>query len=250
MSTTYNFAHISDTHTDFRYEEGANADCDLPMCCRATDGTPASDSAKAGRWGNYRCDLPNHTFQAALNDLKTHDFDFIVWTGDQAPHDIWNWTESEVLDYITQNSLEIAKVFEETDIPVYPTLGNHGCFPDNVINFSNADWITKVAASAWSAWLPPSSLEQIKAKGGAYSVRNEKHNLRVISLNTNACNTENWWLLANVTDPGGQITFLQSELEKAEAAGEQAFVMGHIAPCLSQCLSHWSYHYSTLLERF
>jgi hypothetical protein len=30
--------HLSDIHIDFDYAEGSNAQCDLPICCRAANG--------------------------------------------------------------------------------------------------------------------------------------------------------------------------------------------------------------------
>ena len=54
--------------------------------------------------------------------------------------------------------------------------------------------------------------------------------LRIISLNTNTCNTQNWWMLVNMTDPDNELQWLISELQDAEDSGDKVHLIGHIAP--------------------
>lgn len=65
---------LSDTHVDPHYREGALADCELPLCCRATSGVAAAGKRTAGRWGDYgRCDAPVALLENALQHIaKTH----------------------------------------------------------------------------------------------------------------------------------------------------------------------------------
>lgn len=65
---------LSDTHVDPHYREGALADCELPLCCRATSGVAAAGKRTAGRWGDYgRCDAPVDLLENALQHIaKTH----------------------------------------------------------------------------------------------------------------------------------------------------------------------------------
>jgi sphingomyelin phosphodiesterase len=49
-------------------------------------------------------------------------------------------------------------------------------------------------------------------KNGFYSVYLEKFNLKIISLNTQAGNDDNWFLLRDPTDPGGQLEWMEAEL--------------------------------------
>jgi sphingomyelin phosphodiesterase len=72
----------------------------------------------------------------------------------------------------------------------------------------------------------------------------------VISLNTNACNNQNFYFIRNVTDPGGTIEFLRGELAKAEAAKELVYLIGHISSAMGSCLPTWAEHYVTLVERY
>ena len=88
---TFNVAHISDLHIDFDYVEGTNAYCDEQLCCHEANGPANSTETAAGYWGAYNnCDIPPRTLRAALEDMKNREFDFIVWTGDNPPHEIWN----------------------------------------------------------------------------------------------------------------------------------------------------------------
>lgn len=51
--------HITDTHYDPHYREGADAECADPVCCRVKQGFPEIPEQGAGRWGDYRdCDSP------------------------------------------------------------------------------------------------------------------------------------------------------------------------------------------------
>ena len=66
--------HISDTHIDFEYVPGTNADCDRPLCCRRIDGLASTKDAGAGFWGDTRkCDTPSWTFKNLLATLKEQE---------------------------------------------------------------------------------------------------------------------------------------------------------------------------------
>ena len=43
----------------------------------------------------------------------------------------------------------------------------------------------------------------------------------MISLNMNFCNSGNWWLLINTTDPAGMLDWLITELQDAENKGDK-----------------------------
>jgi hypothetical protein len=56
--------HISDIHIDFEYQEGSPTHCDFPICCR--NNGPAQfigAYSKAGKWGDYNCDIPHATMK-------------------------------------------------------------------------------------------------------------------------------------------------------------------------------------------
>ena len=65
--------HLSDTHFDPYYQEGSNAACSEPLCCRITDGLPSQPSNGAGRWGDYRkCDTPKQTIESMFHHIANY----------------------------------------------------------------------------------------------------------------------------------------------------------------------------------
>lgn len=57
---------------------------------------------KAGYWGSLAgCDLPVQTFDLFLNEIKKYNLDFIIWTGDNTAHDIWQQTQSYNINFTT-----------------------------------------------------------------------------------------------------------------------------------------------------
>lgn len=67
---TFKVLHLSDTHYDPYYAEGSNANCDEPLCCRLSNGKPATPNDAAGRWGDYRnCDSPKRTIDNMLDHI-------------------------------------------------------------------------------------------------------------------------------------------------------------------------------------
>lgn len=74
------------------------------------------------------------------------------------------------------------------------------------------------------------------------------NNLRIISLNTQAGNNQNWFLLENPTDPGGQLEWLESELRKAEEENYFIWIIGHVHP--KSTVNEWIMRYNALVDRY
>lgn len=72
------------------------------------------------------------TFELFLKDLEKLDLDFIIWTGDNTPHDIWRQTQSYNLNFTTIIS---NKLRNHTKAIVIAAMGNHESFPVNVYNY-------------------------------------------------------------------------------------------------------------------
>ncbi|KAE8749617.1 hypothetical protein FOCC_FOCC003605 [Frankliniella occidentalis] len=246
---------LSDTHVDPHYKEGSLADCDLPLCCRASSGPVAAGKRTAGPWGDYgRCDAPVKLLENTLQHIaKAHpDLDGILWTGDLQPHDIWNQTREESLHILRLTTDLILKTFP--GVPVFPALGNHEAVPVNSFSPSSVkgrfsmNWLYDEVASQWSHWLPANQTGLVR-RGAFYSVL-FKPGLRVVSINTNFCNDKNWWLLLNSDDPDQELHWLVEELHRAEVAGEKVLVVGHIPPGTPECRSVWSRNLDEILFRY
>ncbi|XP_049514206.1 sphingomyelin phosphodiesterase [Dermacentor silvarum] len=249
------FLHITDTHVDLRYSEGSRADCPEPLCCREENGKAHwLANIPAGHWGALRkCDLPAKTFENMLQTVRDyHKVDYVIWTGDMVPHDVWNTSREGNIAVTKYTADAIAKFLP--GVPVFPAVGNHeghpaNCFPppEEKGNMS-ASWIFDALADQWSRWLPPSATDTIR-RAGYYSAR-PYPGLKIISVNTNYCSTLNWWLLINATDPAQQLAWLVNELHESETKGEKVHIIAHIPPGVSDCLHVWSENYHRILERY
>lgn len=252
---TFKVLHLSDTHFDPYYQEGTNADCKEPLCCRLTNGPALSPQSAAGRWGDYRkCDTPRRTVDHMLQHISsTHpDIDYILWTGDLPPHDVWNQTREENLMVLKETVAQLTDTFP--GIPIFPALGNHESAPVNsfpppfIKNDFAISWLYDEVDSQWRQWLP-SSVSNTVRRGAFYSVL-VRPGFRIISLNMNYCNNKNWWLLLNSTDPAKELQWFIYELQSAEFSGEKVHVIGHIPPGHSDCLKVWSRNYYHIINRY
>ncbi|XP_026472938.1 sphingomyelin phosphodiesterase-like [Ctenocephalides felis] len=248
--------HISDTHYDPYYAEGSNADCNEPLCCRLTNGPSLTPGGGAGRWGDYRkCDTPKRTVDHMLKHItETHqDIDYILWTGDLPPHDVWNQTREENLKILKETVKQMSDVFP--GIPIFPALGNHESAPVNSFpppyvrqRDSAIAWLYDELDAQWRRWLPASVSHTVR-RGAFYSVL-VRPGFRVISLNMNYCNNKNWWLLLNSTDPATELQWFIYELQSAEFSGEKVHIIGHIPPGHADCLKVWSRNYYKIIARY
>ncbi|XP_050420367.1 sphingomyelin phosphodiesterase isoform X2 [Adelges cooleyi] len=249
--------HLSDTHFDPYYQEGTNAACNEPLCCRLTNGPAADHQSRAGRWGDYRkCDTPKRTVDNMLQHIVANhaDIDYIIWTGDLPAHDIWNQTREENLAILKETVQQLLTMFP--GVPIFPALGNHESVPVNsfppssVVNTPEygIDWLYSELDTQWRRWLPGSVSRTIK-RGAFYSVL-VRPGFRIVSLNMNYCNNKNWWLLMNSTDPVKELQWFIYELQNAEFSGEKVHVLGHIPPGHPDCLKVWSRNYYAIISRY
>ncbi|XP_063616721.1 sphingomyelin phosphodiesterase isoform X1 [Cydia splendana] len=255
-AATFKVLQISDTHFDPYYAEGANAECNEPLCCRASNGPAVTPGGGAGRWGDYRkCDTPKRTIDHMLKHIAdTHtDIDYILWTGDLPPHDVWNQTKEENLKVLQETVAQMSDMFP--GVPIFPALGNHesspvNSFPPPYISSpeSNIAWLYDELDAQWRRWLPAGVSHTVR-RGAFYSVL-VRPGFRIISLNMNYCNNKNWWLLLNSTDPATELQWLIYELQSAEFSGEKVHIIGHIPPGHSDCLKVWSRNYYAIINRY
>ncbi|XP_050359570.1 sphingomyelin phosphodiesterase isoform X3 [Nymphalis io] len=253
---TFKVLQISDTHFDPYYAEGANAECNEPLCCRASSGPALTPGGGAGRWGDYRkCDTPKRTIDHMLKHIAdTHtDIDYILWTGDLPPHDVWNQTKEENLKVLQETVAQMSDMFP--GVPIFPALGNHESSPVNSFpppyissSESNIAWLYNELDAQWRRWLPAGVSHTVR-RGAFYSVL-VRPGFRIISLNMNYCNNKNWWLLLNSTDPATELQWFIYELQSAEFNGEKVHIIGHIPPGHSDCLKVWSRNYYAIINRY
>ena len=180
QSSPIRILHLTDIHLDHEYVEGTPTDCGMFICCRKD----VTGSGKAGHYGSYNCDLPVVTLRFLTEHLRQLDPqpDFVVYTGDNPTHKIWNKTWQGQLA-----STDFIVDFLSTNLPnltIYPTLGNHEAFPDNLYYPPTYANFTAAIADFWNRWVafPEDASETIRA-GGYYSVLIQP-GLRLLSINT------------------------------------------------------------------
>ncbi|KAK7091157.1 sphingomyelin phosphodiesterase-like [Littorina saxatilis] len=252
-SPTVRVLHLTDIHLDTLYSAGSKATCGEPLCCRADDGQPDTGGPGAGYYGDYRnCDTPAWTLEGLFTHLAKQQFDYILWTGDLPAHNIWNQSRSDQTGMLRNLTAMVKKYFP--DKPVFPALGNHesspvNSFPPSEIKGNQSiSWLYDALADTWAAWLPAETLDTIRT--GAYYSVSPYPGLRVVSVNTNACNNMNWWLFFNETDPDGQLAWLIKTLQKAENNKEKVHIIGHIPPGIDDCLEMWSRNFYKIVDRY
>lgn len=209
--STLSILHLADLHIDINYKPGSNAKCGRPLCCR--DGSPEPGDLGAGFWGDYRtCDIPKWTAESILNYIVQNEqqIDFIYFTGDIAPHDVWQQTQSKDLNEISFTTHLLKQTFPNKKI--YPCVGNHEAAPPGLFSTNNMTWLYSVLASQWidQFGLDQQTRDTI-LKGGYYTTLIAPK-FRLISLNMNYCTEENYWLFINSTDPLGQLQWVTTNI--------------------------------------
>ncbi|EDO31208.1 predicted protein, partial [Nematostella vectensis] len=178
--------------------------------------------------------------------------DYVLWTGDIPPHNIWNQSRNAQLKSL-DNAVDLILHYLP-GVKVFPAIGNHegspvNSFPPPSITDENSNsWLRNELAKDWGNWLPEYTMSTIK-KGAFYSVLVSK-GLRIVSINMNYCNNMNWWLLLDSIDPAGQLQWLVDTLQESEDNGEKVHIIGHIPPGSSDCLKAFSWNYYSIINRY
>ncbi|EEB20402.1 sphingomyelin phosphodiesterase, putative [Pediculus humanus corporis] len=247
--------HLTDTHWDTKYEEGTWAECRLPLCCRKENVLPDGKATKAGKYGGWKCDIPEETFDDMLRHVvKQHpDLDYVLWTGDIPPHDIWDQGKDDNVQMLKKTVAKLKSAFPKT--PIYPALGNHESVPPNMfpVPDKNAlenpmDWLYKELSIEWEAWLPENSTETVRK--GAFYTALVRPGLRLVSMNMNYCYSFNWWLLLNNVDPLNELHWLATLLQESENKKESVHIIGHVPPGNKDCLKMWQTNYYKIISRY
>ncbi|KAK7063315.1 Sphingomyelin phosphodiesterase [Halocaridina rubra] len=253
---TLKVLHLADTHLDPFYLPGSNADCHNHLCCRADSGVPEFPEAGAWFWGDYRhCGSPRWM----LEDMLTHivnqhpDISYIIWTGDVVPHNKWSTTNEFNTQVVKETNDMMIHFFP--DIPIFPVAGNHEMNPlDSFPNPEDypeelsAEWLYEAMVDQWSRIVPGMDNATV-LYGGFYSVL-LKPAFRIISINSMFGYSSNLWLIENSTDVAFELQWLESELGKAEDAGELVHLLGHVPAGLIETERTWSREYNRIVQRY
>jgi sphingomyelin phosphodiesterase len=89
-------------------------------------------------------------------------------------------------------------------------MGNHESFPVNVYDYQGdrESMLIGGLAEAWKQWLDQQAYDMLRTKGFFSIELPGLNNLKIISLNTQAQNNLNFFLLKDSTDPGNMLQWL------------------------------------------
>lgn len=227
--------------------------CADPLCCREENGQAKTQSEAAGFWGYQgKCDIPLRTLdlfvETVVNEIKP---DFIIWTGDNPPHNPWAKNKDEVYN-ITKIFTDLLYEKYQYKSPVFVSLGNHEENIADLFNpfdYSREEKFLKSMGGLFKQWFTDEEYEFF-VRHGFYTKKYKDSNLRIISMNSYMCDVINFFLMRNPTDPGNQFEWLENVLRQAEKDGEYVFMIGHIPPGDSTFLSECSRRYNAIVDRF
>ena len=229
---TLRMLQITDLHLDLEYKEGAKGKCNYPLCCRdmPEENENIDESELAGKYGfEGTCDANLELLKSFVEDAYNRNVDFIIWTGDNPPHDSWGKNDQEKSNNITKiikNTIESKFNNSQDNIPIFYCLGNHERYPND--NFRpNETEMLKSMADIFNDYLSSDAYEDFK-NYGYYTMKYKDSNLRIISLNCLVCDTLNFNLL-NSTKAQAKAMFewLEKELQKAEQNNEFVYILDH-----------------------
>lgn len=237
LSHGYVFWHISDVHLDLLFDPLA------PVATGCRQPYPPANATAPTPFGKYGCDIPLSTLESALSYMASvaADVDFIVVSGDFAAHSLPS--ELDILTAINATTAAVQKFFPS--VPVLPAIGNDDCSADYKESLVNHTWTVDLS-KIWARWLPPSSLDTFLYAG--YYAASPVPGVLIVVLNTVLYSPEfrpyyassgpaSSRVRAGINsaadlgdDIGGQIGWLQTQLQSASQKNLRVLVVAHIPP--------------------
>ena len=216
---------MTDIHYDPLYIENGVVYCDEALCCHE----PGSNYSriKSGKFGSLiNCDTSNNTLNSFAEYAKDLKPDFIIWTGDNAEHNNYNSTQEEVY-YTTKQIKNIIDSNFGKDIIVYPVVGNHEVYPDDLWKPGNYKIFEELGVIYKDYFFETQAFEQF-SKTGYYTELHPNTNLRIIALNCLYCDSLNSYLLGTTYEEAkAEFIWLEQTLRNAEAKGEFVYILDH-----------------------
>ena len=242
---------ITDLHIDFDYQENCSTVCLKPICCR-NDSTPEPTGYLSGKYGTEAaCDIPPILFESFVEDAIKRNVDFVIWTGDNAPHDSWKNTQEQVYEIASKIKKMLDKLFHNgtNDIPIFYSLGNHEKYPNDDFKDNETVMLSRMA-EIFKDYLDEQSIKTFK-EGGYYSKKLEGTNLRIIAINCLACDCFNFNLFNSTKYYAkNMFVWLENELKKAEENKEFVYILNHFPFNGDFTLTECAKRFQALFDRY
>ena len=245
----YKVVQVTDIHLDMEYQEGAVANCTLPLCCRklGEDDLKPLKPKLAGRYGTTgKCDANIETVRAFASKAKELNPDYIMFTGDNIAHDVWLVTQADVIK-ATKMQIEAIQEKFGLDTPIYPALGNHEKSPVDEFHGDESELLHGLA-DIFKPYLTDEAYESFRKFG--YYTMIVKDNLRIVSINCLLCDSFNFNLIYDYKQTKAMITWLEQVLFEAEKHGEIVHIMNHIPLVNRQETIQCTWRLKILLDRY
>jgi len=210
-------------------------------------GTPMHLRPLSG-FGDPECDSSYELIKSATDFIKKvrgEDFDFILWTGDSAPHG-----SQAPVQYLNKMTSILKEKFPYSSI--YPVLGDRDFSPPGQAR-PEGEPMYEEAAKQWNTWLPPKAVKTLE-HGGYYKIDLAGRKLQLIALNTALYLDWNLATRGSYTsysyDPAGQWQWLDASLQKAKDEHKSVIIFGHTPPGVWEAGwrtgpgRHWFQHYA------
>ena len=239
---------MTDIHYDPLYIENGVVYCDEALCCHE----PGSNYSriKSGKFGSLiNCDTSNNTLNSFAEYAKDLKPDFIIWTGDNAEHNNYNSTQEEVY-FTTRQIKNIIDSNFGKDIIVYPVVGNHEVYPDDLWKPGNYKIFEELGLIYKDYFFETQAFEQF-SKTGYYTELHPNTNLRIIALNCLYCDSLNSYLLGTIYEEAkAEFIWLEQTLRNAEAKGEFVYILDHFPINGHFTLNECSKRLRAIVDRF
>jgi sphingomyelin phosphodiesterase len=245
----YKVVQITDIHLDMEYKEGTVANCVKPLCCRELkddDLIPVKQTF-AGFYGTIgKCDANMEAVRAMAAKVKELNPDYILFTGDNVGHSVWNIVQSDIIK-ATQMEIEALQNELGLDIPILPSIGNHEKAPADEFHGKEAELLHGMA-DIFKPYLDKEAYETFR-NYGYYTVL-IKEKLRIISLNCLLCDSFNLHLLYDSSQPNKMFKWLEQVLNSAERSGEIVHIVDHVPMHNSENTIQCASRLKILMDRY
>ena len=241
---------VTDLHIDPKYEEGCSTKCLKLICCR-NDSTITKTEPLSGKYGyEGKCDIPMRLFESFLDDALNRSVDFIIWTGDNAPHDSWEGNQPDVYKIAENIKTTLDSKFTgDKKIPVFYSLGNHEKYPNDDYKDNEIEMLDNMT-NIFGSYLTEEAKETFR-KGGYYSMKYKDTNLRIIALNCLVCDCFNFNLFNSTREHAkGMFKWLENELQKAENNTEFVYILNHFPLNGGFTLTECAKRFQALFDRY
>ena len=257
LNKEFNFVQITDSHIQLDYQIGKVINCNIPLCCRDTpeelgfknnknhEGKEIKYSLKYGSVG--KCDGTIEVLKSLAKELKKQKIDFILFTGDFGPHDVWEINQDDIIK-TTQISVDLIVKEIGDDIPIFPAIGNHEKAPPDVF-FGSETILLHGLSKIFKKYLTQQAYDDF-SQYGYYTMLFKDTNLRLISLNCILCNSMNFHLISDSNQVGKMFKWFENVLNEAEKKGEKIYLLDHIPMYSSQHSYECTMRLKILLERY